>query len=186
MNNSAAIAERKKQFAVTERGKRVHWTEEEVDAILKLLVANGGKATITCDQLRGEGINMERDALEAWRDHSFPHRYMALRTEMSPDVAERVAGNAMERALQADEAEQAYIEEAQAKVKQVDPNHLAKNALALAQAKGQNIEKAQLLRDRPTEIVRVDLAESIAVLERLGVVEKNEVIDAEVIEEEDG
>ncbi len=181
--SESAVAE-KPPWAVTERGRPIQYTEDEVDAVLKLLVANGGKPTITSDQLRGEGINIERTALQHWRDYSFPRRYMALRTEQSREVAERVAGSAMERAIEADEAERAYIEAAIERLGEVDANHLAKAAQSLANAKSQNIQSAQLLRDRPTEIRKVDLSESIAVLERLKVVEPA-VVDAEVVEEED-
>ena len=173
------------QFAVTERGKKMQRTEAEVDAILKTLASCGGNCKDAAKILDEEGLDIGWEALQGWRDRSFPHRYMQLRADMGREVAEKIAGNAMERALQADEAEQAYIAEAVKKLSEVDPNHLAKNALALANAKGKNIEGAQLLRDRPTEIRKVDLTESIAVLERLGVVEKREEIDAEVIEEED-
>jgi hypothetical protein len=175
----------KPPWAVSERGTPIQHTEAEVDAALRLLVANGGKTTTTAKQLTEEGLTIGEEQLRKWRDRSFPRRYMQLRTEMGLEVAEKIAGSALERAMEADQAEAVYIAEAVAKVKEVDPNHLAKNALALANAKGSNIEKAQLLRNMPTQITKVDLGESIGVLERLGVVEKAEVIDAEVVEEED-
>jgi hypothetical protein len=103
---------------------------------------------------------------------------------MGREVAEKIAGSALERAMEADEAEALYIAKAVERVDEVDPNHLAKNALALSNAKGSNIEKAQLLKNMPTSITKVDLGESIGVLERLGVVEKDETIDAEVVEED--
>lgn len=183
MSEQTAVAE-KTTWAVTERGRKLRWTENEVDSILKLLVANGGSATKTVEQLRCEGINMERTALETWRDHAFPHRYLLLRTEMQREISEDLAGRMVETALEADNATRTYIEKAVAKVDQVDPDHLAKNALALANAAGNSVEKAHLLRNMPTEIVKVDLAESIEVLERLKVIEPDEeVVDAEVVED---
>lgn len=183
--SETAVAE-KPPWAITERGGSLQHTEAEVDAVLRLLVANGGKCAPTATQLEEEGLaNVTRDTLQHWRDSAFPRRYMRLRTEMGREVAEKIAGSAMERALEADEAEAAYIAEALARVKEVDPNHLAKAAQSLANAKSQNIQSAQLLRDRPTEIRKVDLGESIAVLERLKVVEPGEVVDAEVVGEED-
>jgi len=77
----------------------------------------------------------------------------------------------MERALQADEVEAKYLKAASKKVGLVEPNHLARSALALSQAKGQNIEKAALLRHEPTQRLEVDVRASIAILERLKVVE---------------
>lgn len=181
---SSEVAQ-KPPWAITERGRPVHYTEEEVGAILKLLAANGGKCSLTSNQLEIEGINIDRHTLDHWRDLAFPHRYMQIRTEIQREISEDLAGNLVERALEADAATQTYIEKAIDKVDQVDPDHLAKNALALANAAGSSVEKAQLLRNMPTQITKVDLGESIGVLERLGVVEKAEVIDAEVVEEED-
>lgn len=173
------------KWAVTERGKVIHKTEGEVKAALRLLALNGGQQRITCKQLRDEGLPIKEQTLAWWRDRSFPRLYMQIRKEVGGDVGEIIAGRALERALEADDVEKAYIEEAKAKVGEVDPNHLAKNALALSNAKANNVEKAQLLRGQPTEIVEVDVNASIEVLERLGVAEKREAIDVEVLEEED-
>jgi len=97
-----------------------------------------------------------------------------------------VAGRALERALQADDAQKLYIEKAVENVGEVNPDHLAKNALALANVMSQNVEKAQLLRDRPTEIRELKAAdELVEELVRLGVAEKTDVVDAVVVEEED-
>jgi hypothetical protein len=173
-------------WAITERGRPVQYTEKEVDNVLRLLAANGGKTTRTSKQLEVEGINITHDTLDHWRDHAFPHRYMQIRTEFQREISEDLAGNLVERALEADAATQTYIQKAIDKVDQVDPDHLAKNALALANAAGSSVDRAQLLRNMPTEIVKVDLSESIATLERLKVVEaQGEVIDAEVVGEED-
>jgi hypothetical protein len=169
-------------WAVTERGKRIHKTEDEVKASLRLLVLNGGEVRRTAKQLRDEGLPVKEQTLGWWRDRSFPRLYMQLRKELGREVSEKIAGNALERALEADTAEKTYIAEAIAKVQEVSPDHLAKNALALANAKATNIEKAQVLRHEPSQIIEVDVNASIEVLERLGVVDKT--IDAEVIGEE--
>jgi hypothetical protein len=171
-------------WAVTERGKVIHKTEAEVKAALRLLVLNGGELRLTAKQLRDEGLPIKEQTLAWWRDRSFPRLYMQIRKELGRDVAEDIAGRALERAREADEAQKAYLREAMQKVDEVSPDHLAKNALALANAQATNVEKAQLLRGQPTEIVEVDVNASIEVLERLGVVEKGS-IDAEVVSEED-
>lgn len=165
--------------AVTERGKRIARTEDEVKASLRLLILNGGECRRTAKQLRDEGLPVKEQTLAWWRDRSFPRLYMQLRKELGREVSEKIAGNALERALEADGAEKAYLAEAIARVAEVTPDHLAKNALALANAKATNIEKAQTLRHEPSQIVEVDVNASIEVLERLGVVEKPKHIDVE-------
>jgi hypothetical protein len=91
----------------------------------------------------------------------------------------------MEIAQQAAEAEVEYIQAARERKDEVDANHLAKNAQALANAKATNVQTAQLLRDRPTQIVEHrSLPELVGDLERLGVVKRTgDVVDGEAVEE---
>jgi hypothetical protein len=172
-------------WAVTERGARTKYTEDEVKAALRQLVLNGGGPDVTAKQLRDEGLHVKRQTLAWWRDRSFPRLYMQIRKELGRDVSEKIAGNALERALEADKAEQIYIQAAIDRVDEVSGDHIAKNALALANAKATNIERAQVLRHEPNQIVEVDVNASIEVLERLGVAEKREAIDVQVESEED-
>lgn len=168
------VAEREGvRWAVTERGRRLQYTEEEVENALKIVVLNGGSHLKAASFLREEGIDLKATTLAKWRDRSFPRLYLRLRKELSREIGEDIAGRALERALQADNAEALYLQAAAEKVDQVDPNHLAKNAFALANAKGHNIEKAQLLRHEPTEIVETrDIGDLVGVLERLKVIEQ--------------
>ena len=159
------------QMAVTERGQRIGYTEQEVAHAMRLLVLNGGRPKQAAEQLVAQGVNVTSDQIRKWRDRSFKRLYWQVRRELARDVGEEIAGRAFERAIEADEAERRYIEEAVERVDEVPPTHLAKNALALAQAKAANIEKAQLLRDRPTEIKETrSVGDLIATLERLKVV----------------
>lgn len=163
-------------WAVSERGKKLKFTESEVDAALKLLIANGGNSKITASQLEEEGLPISRETLEWWRDNSFPRLYMRLRKEMGREVGERIAGKALELAEQTSEAEEIYLKAAMDRVDEVEPNHLAKNVAQLANAKATNIEKAQTLRHEPNEIVETrDLGDLVNVLERLNVVESDDI-----------
>jgi hypothetical protein len=173
--------------AVSEQGKKLRHTDAEVDLALKLLAINGGKTIVTEEQLLSQNIQVHRNTLANWREHCFPRRYAQIRHELGREITEEVAGRALETALIADEAEKRYIEEALAKLHEVDPNHLAKNAAQLANTKATNIQVAQLLRDRPTEITEHrGLEELVGTLARIapGVVEVEDAIEAEVVEEE--
>lgn len=160
------------KWAISERGKKLQVTQKEVDDALKLLAANGGKITLTAEQLEEAGAQVNYNQLRHWSKVSFPHRYLQLRAELQAEIGENVAGRLMERALQADEAQQKYIDEAVNKLSEVPAEHLAKNVASLSTAKSQDIQMSQLLRDRPTEIKRIDVNAAISVLEKLGVVEK--------------
>jgi hypothetical protein len=174
------------QMATTERGRKLGNTDEEVNLALRLLVMSG-KPKKAVEQLEEAGYsNIGSEQLRKWRDNQFPRRYAQLRQDLSSDVGENLAGQMLERALESDEVEKKFIREAAAKVGSVPPAHLAKSILALAQSKAQNVEKSELLRGRPTDRVEVDINASIQVLERLGVVERQEAIDVEVVEEGNG
>lgn len=171
----------------TENGGAVSRSPEEIDVCLKVLILNGGDCKNTALQLKEEGIKTTRGTLADWRDKKFPRRYAQLRRELGRDVSEEVAGRALERALELSKAEELYIEQAVQKIGEVEPNHLARSAYALSNAKKQNVENAQLLRSQPTSIVRVDLDDAVKTLERLNVAESidgeaEEIVDAEVLE----
>lgn len=163
-----AVAKR----AVSERGPMISYTEAEVDGALRLLAMTGGSPQKAVELLAAEGVSVDKETIRRWRDVSFPRRYLQIRQDLGRHISEEVAGRALERALQADEAQALYIEAAVENLNRVPPAHLAKSALALAQAKASDIEKAQTLRGLPNEIVETrDPAELVAILERLGVVE---------------
>ncbi len=177
------------QWAISERGRQIRHSDAEVDLALKLLVLNGGKTIVTEEQLLSENVRVHRNTLRTWRDFAFPRRFAQIRHELGREVTEEIAGRALEKAFLADDAEKKYLEEAIAKLHEVDPNHLAKNAQALSNAKSNNIQVAQLLRDRPTEITEHrGLEELVGTLARIapGVVEVEDAIDAEAVEETDG
>jgi hypothetical protein len=175
------------QRVKTERGRTIRHSQDEVDLALSLLATNGGSYKPTVEALEEEGItDIPREKLRNWRDNAFPRRYTQLRRELGRDVGENVAGRALERAMQADEATQAYVEEALAKVGSVSPAHLAKNAASLADVMSKNVQISQLLRDRPTEIKEVRTVDVLVKnLEQLGVVKKEPAITVEVESEED-
>ncbi|MBS1863032.1 MAG: hypothetical protein JSS68_15125 [Actinobacteria bacterium] len=173
------------RLAVSERGTRLRHTEKEVDAALKLLVINGDNAKLTSDMLAEEGIKVERETLSRWRQETFPRRYSQIRSELAPTINENLAGRGLEIAMQGQEAVAQYIEQSLIKLRDVHPDHLAKNVQALAAATTQMIERAQVLRSEPNQIEAViDVSDSIKTLERLGVFKQTAAIDVEVVEEE--
>jgi hypothetical protein len=119
---------------------------------LKLLVLSGNSLTATIKQLQDADIDVSKDTLRHWRDSSFRERYAETRTEMADRVGKELAGRSMERALQADEVQSRMIAELSEKVGEIPAKDLPRGIQALAQAKGSDVDKAQLLRDRPTEI----------------------------------
>lgn len=176
------------EWAVTERNRRIEFTTDEVEAALTLLAANGGKPKRTAEQLAEQGLEVAAEALRSWRDRSFPKRYEAIRREQRRDIGEKIAGQAFERVLEADELLAKLLKETEDKLGTIPPAHLAKAVQSIAQAKSANIQDAQLLRDQPTEIKEVrGIDECFATLERYNVIPKRpDTIEVNVVEESDG
>ena len=175
------------QLAVTERGTTLKGhTEEQVDLALKTLVLSGGSIKKAQAILGEEGLVVSADAYRYWRDVAFPSRYQAIRAELTNAAGDELAARAMQRAKDADEAEAEYIRLALEKAGEVSPDKLTKAALDLAKAKGENIAKSQLLRNRPTEIKETrDVGELLDALKAEGLLkgDPRTEIEAEVIEE---
>jgi hypothetical protein len=177
-------------LAETEKGSVLdNYTFADVELSLKVLILCASVAK-TVKLLADEGIVITKNQLVHWRDSAFSSRYIELRSELAPQLSEEVAARALERAIQADDAEALYIAAAADKIDDVSPDKLAASVLALAKAKGENITKAQLLRDRPTEIRgSTDTSELLEVLRKHGVLahdprtHEDLVVDAEVVEE---
>jgi hypothetical protein len=176
-------------LAETEKGRVLdQYTFGDIETTFKTLILNGGNIPRTKQILADEGLTLGYDTIRQWRDRWFPQRYREIRSELAPELSEEVAAKAMERAIQADDAEELYLRHAVQRVEEVSPDKLAPGVLALAKAKAENIDKAQLLRDRPTEIKEVrDTAALLDVLRRAGVINRDpEFLDAEVIEDSAG
>jgi hypothetical protein len=137
-------------------------------------LSTGGKSKRTADQLAEEGVEVNAEALRSWRDRSFPQRYAEIRRELGHDVGERVAGQALERALQADELLQNCSRSPRKSSTTSHPLTLL-NRPTPSPKPSRRIPNAQLLRDRPTEITEVrSVEENLATLERCGVIKKVE------------
>jgi hypothetical protein len=113
---------------------------------------NANSLTETIRQLEDADIPVSKDTLRHWRDSSFRERYAEIRNEMADRMGEELAGRFTERSLQADQVQSKMIAELAEKVGEIPAKDLPRGIQALAQAKGSDVDKAQLLRDRPTEI----------------------------------
>lgn len=169
-----------KTFATTEGGARIDATVTEVETALRALALTGNRAKEASELLIESGVPVKPERLKKWRDKQFKHLFWKIRKELSPQIAEDLAGRAFETAIQADEAKRVYLQKAVEKVDRVNPTHLAKNYAALAQGAAQDIERAQVLRHEPNEIIENrDVASMLKELESLGV---GKVIDVEAEE----
>jgi hypothetical protein len=157
--------------AVTESGRTIHeHSEKDVTDALNFLVLTASPRR-AANLMRDLGHPVSERALKNWRDHSFRTRYYNIRRELAQEIGEELAGKAFERALQADEVQATMIERLGSEVAEIDAKDLPKGIQALANAKSSDIEKAQLLRDKPTSIEeKRSVTELFAELKSLNVV----------------
>ena len=159
--------------------RRTDYTLQDVERALTELAVTGGRPNIAVKRLRDAGFHIPVQTLCYWRDESHTQRYEEIRAEVAPRIREVVA----------DECESLAVAYAQAERETLgtfDANSLEQREKPgairnLATAKAINVDKAQLLRDRPTAIVQRSTAEEL--LRSLGDLDgtASEILDAEVV-----
>ena len=164
------------------------YTSDERELALRLLAFNGGNVSRTVQQLAQDGHAISDTALRSWKEVVYARRYAELCGEVANDVAANAAGEAMEIATQAAEAERLYVNAAMSRIDEVDARDLARGAQALSQVKATQIHSARLLREQPTEIRETtDIADLIDVLARNKVFKEasdnTPTVEAKIIED---
>ena len=175
-------------IAITDQNTPARYSDAEVNGVLKLLALNGGNVVTTHEQLEHAGLPpVSRSSLTKWRDHSFRSRYFEIRREAADAVSEELAGRSLERAMQADEVQAKLLERMAGEVENIGPEALAGSIRSLAQSKASDVEKAQLLRDKPTEITEHrSVKELMGILNSVpNLIEGELVEDAEVVEDDE-
>lgn len=157
-------------------------TELDIERGLLALAHSSGNAKAALRFLKADKRNKfifgER-ALYAWRQR-YPDRYEELRREVTPQVREQAAEEHMEMAAALTEANRKMVKRTIKEVDQIPARDLPTANRNLSVAAATEIDKAEMLRDRPTIRVQHELTGILAELKSQGV----EFIDGEAVEEE--
>lgn len=134
---------------------RSNYDEETRERALHRLAINGGNCRRTSRELKAQGINISDKALGAWMNTRHRDRYMVIREETKETIAEHIAADAEQLAVQIAEAEQLALTATINAIQtgDLDPKELSGALRNLTTSKALQIDKiASPLRGRPTTI----------------------------------
>lgn len=142
-------------------------TDPELDLCLTVLAICGGSGRRAQKELlEHHGIETSNEALYKWKRYP---RYERIRAELAPKLQEQVAQQCEDAANRAHEVETNLLE--RLATADIDDKDLAKSLKFVTDSKGTNIDKAALLRGRPTQITEHrDATSLIRKLQAQGVV----------------
>lgn len=133
---------------------RVRWSHQDKERGLLALVLNGGSPTHAMRDLAAGGMKVSRKTIQRWRD-TMPDRLEAIRRDVAPRVAEKIAAEAEALAIQLAEAEREALELLRGRLPDMKPSELAGTLRNLSVSKSLQLDKASSpLRGRPN--VRVE------------------------------
>lgn len=170
---------RKGRYATSKKGRKglANFTEEEIQRGLLELAICGGSGAEAARRLKDQGH--PRLTRQRLRDFArrYADRYAALRDQYVQQVFDRIATESEDLAIAYADAERQFLAIAVEKKHEMSSGQAAGAAQRMAVSKGINIDKASIVRGRPTQVVqRQDMGELVAFLERAGVAK---VIEAE-------
>jgi predicted phage tail protein len=181
--------------AKTEKGTELdNHTAEDVTFILQLLAYNNTRFVKTVAQLEKHyGISIHPTTLKKWVSSLFVERYVEIQNQLANKLNEKIGNQLVDAADQAIEVQVKAIEETKKKLE--DPNEIMDASMAtisltaknMSDVASKNIEKTQLLRDKPTQIHgHQNPDDALEVLREMGLLkDKPKVIDSEVVDEEE-
>jgi hypothetical protein len=172
------------ETAVAEKSKRSNrkdYTDQEIDMGLTAYAITSGKQKRAAELVKEQaGLDIPHETIRSWAQRTHPDRYERIRTEVAPKLQQQMADTHQALAHTAAELEARAVEKLETRLKtgEVEDRDLANIFKSAAIAGGIHVEKAQLLNDRPTQIVQRSASEVLRKLKSKGV-----VIEAEVVEE---
>lgn len=130
-----------------------HYDEAHVQAGLTQIALNAGNHRNAHKALAAMGYHIPPGTLEDWKNRTHADRYQQVRDELVPQVHARIAEECEDNARLAAEIEALALEATRQQLATGDLKDASSAARNMATVRGINIDKASLLRGRPTSIV---------------------------------
>lgn len=130
-----------------------------IERALAEVAYTGGSCTIASRRLRDAGLDIPRQTLEFWKTEGHTQLYAEIQAEVAPRIRERVADECESLAVAYAQAERDTL--ATFSPQDLDAKDRPGAIRNLATAKAINVDKMQLLRDKPTTIVQKQDAEEL-------------------------
>lgn len=144
-------------------------TDDEVDTALTMYIVCGRRQDLAIERLKERGLEISVQTFSQWVN-KFPDRIERIRLNAPPELYARIAADCDELANKYGRIEKLAADRVIDQIPTMEPKELASILGKVPTAKGINIDKSRLLRDRPTQIVEHrDVTAALERLEQLGV-----------------
>lgn len=175
------------EVAEKPRKERKDYTDAEVEAGLVALALCSGHRERAAVLVKQEGLDIPPETIRSWATKSRVEDYARIREQVAPRLQAELAEVHMALADGAATLEAKTINRLDERLTQgdVEDKDLANILKSTAVAGGIHVEKAQLLKNLPTQIVKRDASEVLQELQAAMGFKGGEVVDADVIDEED-
>lgn len=128
------------------------YTEAEIREGLTVLALCSGNYRRAGRELRERGVQIPDDTLRKWKDHTHKGSYQQIVEQELPQVYAAIAERCEDLALEQAEVEAVALEKLRQDLPSMDGRDVSNALRNLATSKAINIDKASVVRGRPTEI----------------------------------
>lgn len=150
---------------------------EEVERALLALAESSGNAEAAARMLEADGLRIDSRTLRRWRSDTHAERYATIHGEVLPKLRAKAADRHMALAELQMDVSQAMTERLGAGLEDIPVRDLPGGIRNVDTAAAINTDKAALLRDQPTQIVRRSFDEIKRELRAKGVILDGTVVD---------
>jgi hypothetical protein len=161
------------------------YTDSEIELGLRAMAIASGNARKASTLLRRQGIKIPRTTLQVWATDLHVDRYRRIQREEMPAIYDRIAERSERIVDDLGELEAQLVEQMREQAPDLSPRDTASTLRNVTVAKAVNIDKASVIRGRPTEITgNLDVNELLRQFkQRWGDVIMSEPVEAQALEE---
>jgi hypothetical protein len=137
---------------VKAEGRRFSYTDEEINRGLTAVALCSGNTRRAEHMLCEQGLAIDHKRLWAWQNLNFPTEYEIIKDQVVPQVYAGIAQSSEALAQRQADLEEKLTDEVEAALPHMKPGELSTALRNVTVSKAVNIDKASLIRGRPSVI----------------------------------
>lgn len=166
--------------------RRPRYGNPEIERALIAVAYTNGNTHQAARDLAEDGLNIDHKTLWRWSRRLHVDRYEELRAEVLPRIRAHAAERHMALADAQMDVSRRMTERLAEEIEDVPARDLPGGIRNVTTAAAVHTDKAQLLNDQPTQIVKREASEVLRALKARGIIiDGGEVLDAEVVEDDE-
>ena len=147
--------------------RRSRYSEAEIELGLRSLAIVSGNARKASALLRRQDVEIPRTTLQLWASDLYAERYAQIKRELMPAIYDRIAERSENVVEDLADLEDQLVDQLRRQAPELAPRDTAGALRNVAVSKAVNIDKASVIRGRPTEITaHADVTDILKSLKR--------------------